>query len=268
MKYKIGDVERILGIPAETLRYFEKKGLITPSKNEVNNYRYYDTLDLNKLVAYKAYRGMEFPMDESLKIINSLSHAEVTGSINSQIELIHKKINYYQSLLVRLEELKHSYEQVEASEDKFCLTDSPEVLLFYNQVNDTFSTEEEQMEMTHIWLKQLPFICLALHIPKDELPLGSIVHYGYAISTHYEEIIVQLNTPGVQKIPSQKSVYTIIACESLTPDSFKEALDYMRKNDLVLNGDIIGWIINEECTASEVIRYFEVWLPIAEKSKE
>ncbi len=267
MKYKIGDVQRILGIPAETLRYFEKKGLITPCKNEGNNYRYYDTLDLNKLVAYKSYRGMEFSMDESLKIVNSLSHAEVTGSIDSQIKVIENKINYYQALRIRLEELKHSYEQVEAIEGKFRITDSPEVFLFYNQVNDAFCTEEEQVEMTHNWLKQLPFICLALHVPKDELPLGSLVHYGYAISTRYEEILTQLNAPGVQKIPSQKSIYTILACEFLTPRVFTEVLDYMKQHDLVLNGDVIGWIINEERSATEVIRYFEVWLPIAEKSQ-
>ena len=38
MKYKIGDVARILGVSPDILRYYEKKGVVTPMKGENNDY--------------------------------------------------------------------------------------------------------------------------------------------------------------------------------------------------------------------------------------
>ena len=42
MKYKIGDVARILGISTDLLRYYEKKGVVRPVKDKANDYRYYE----------------------------------------------------------------------------------------------------------------------------------------------------------------------------------------------------------------------------------
>ena len=47
MRYKIGDVSRILGISTDLLRYYEKKGVVQPQKDKSNDYRYYDTWDIN-----------------------------------------------------------------------------------------------------------------------------------------------------------------------------------------------------------------------------
>ena len=41
MRYKIGDVAKILGISPDLLRYYEKKGVVKPVKHRSNDYRYY-----------------------------------------------------------------------------------------------------------------------------------------------------------------------------------------------------------------------------------
>ena len=43
MRYKIGDVAKILGISTDLIRYYEKKGVVSPEKGQHNSYRYYDT---------------------------------------------------------------------------------------------------------------------------------------------------------------------------------------------------------------------------------
>ena len=50
MKYKIGDVARILGISTDLLRYYEKKGVVRPVKDKANDYRYYEAWDINFLM--------------------------------------------------------------------------------------------------------------------------------------------------------------------------------------------------------------------------
>ena len=69
MKYKIGEISKILDVPVETIRFYESKGLIHPQKDKDSNYRYYDYWDINLLFDYKKYRDLEFSLAESLEII-------------------------------------------------------------------------------------------------------------------------------------------------------------------------------------------------------
>ncbi|MCR4437269.1 MAG: MerR family transcriptional regulator [Clostridiales bacterium] len=268
MKYRIGDVKRILGIPVETLRFFEKKEIINPQRDENNSYRYYDALDINKLVAYKFYRSMEFSVKESADIVNSLSHFESVGQLERQLETIRRKITHYEYLLMRMKELKHSLEQIEVMQGRFRIEDSPEILIYCNQVNDTFGMDALQREVTRKWLNQLPFVWLALFIPKEEIPYGEVVQWGYALRTVYHDIAEKLDLPLTRRIPPQKSVFTIFKVsgdEILSPRKMQVVLRFMEENGLVLNGDAIGSIINEEHDNSGISRYFEVWLPVADK---
>lgn len=268
MKYRIGDVERILSIPAETLRFFEKKGIIVPQKNGINNYRYYETFDLNKLVAYKLYRSMEFSMDESIEMLSHLSLDDSIGRIDSQIGVIDQKIKYYKSVLERMKQMKKTYQLAAAMENSFRIEDSPEVIMYHNQVNDAFKTDGMRMETTRIWLKYLPFILMACRMPKETIPSGNIIYWGFSIPTRYEEISAQLDSLLTMKIPSQRSVYTVIKCgedERLKPRLLRPALDFMIKNGLRLNGDVYGSIVYEENSPTGIVRYFQVWLPAAAK---
>lgn len=265
MKYKVGDVERILGLSAETLRFFEKKGVITPERDQHNGYRYYDTLDLNKLVAYKFYRGMEFSMDEAADLINSLSVSESMDQLKKQQAIITEKRKHYELLERRMEELRTSFLNVENNPQQFQIVECPELLLYFNQVNDVFAEEGIQQEVNRAWLQQLPFVWLALHIPKEEIPEGNVLHWGYAIRTEYQEIAVQLRSPLTRRIPSQKSVYTVFKCRkgmTMEPKMLQSALDFMHETGLELNGDAVGCIIHEEEDCFGTVRYFEIWLPV------
>ena len=45
--YTIGELAKILGITAETIRYYERKNIIQPLHNEESGYRYYTAWDLH-----------------------------------------------------------------------------------------------------------------------------------------------------------------------------------------------------------------------------
>ena len=55
MYYQAKDICKLLDISPETLRYYEKTGVISPKINEKNNYRYYDAWDINYLFEYIFY---------------------------------------------------------------------------------------------------------------------------------------------------------------------------------------------------------------------
>ena len=86
MKYKIGEVSKILNIPVETIRFYETKNLIHPEKDENSNYRYYDIWDMNRLLDYKKYRELEFSLNESLESIQSASLKGFTDKLQEKID--------------------------------------------------------------------------------------------------------------------------------------------------------------------------------------
>lgn len=268
-KYRSGDVEKILGISVETLRFFENIGLIKPERDPNNNYRYYRHIDLNKIVAYKFYRGFEFTLDESLDIL-VYKNEEVVDKLNEKAIEIKEKCEYYQNLLQRLLDLKESLEEGHKLYD-FKIEDSPELLLYFNQTNDEFETDDIYLETTRKYLEFLPFVYLAVHIPEKDGKLVDDVHYGYAVNTMFTKVVESLKNTMGKVYPSKKCIHTFVKEENNGPlslASLEPIFQFMEEKDLILDGDVVGWILNEEVLPDDIVRYFELWIPIKEKNSK
>ena len=49
MRYPIGRISKVLGLSTETIRTYERKGIVYPQKNE-NGYRTFHVLDIGTLL--------------------------------------------------------------------------------------------------------------------------------------------------------------------------------------------------------------------------
>lgn len=67
---KTNEIEKILGISKEALRYYEKEGLIKPTRDN-NNYRNYNEEDLRLLKVILLLRSLEVSIDEIKLILNN-----------------------------------------------------------------------------------------------------------------------------------------------------------------------------------------------------
>ena len=86
MQYKIGDVARILGISTDLLRYYEKKGVVTPTKDKQNDYRYYDTWDINFLIDCLWYKNFGFGIDQVATIVSKSSYEDIISMMEDKEE--------------------------------------------------------------------------------------------------------------------------------------------------------------------------------------
>ena len=57
MDYSIRDVSEILNLSREMIRYYEKYGVISPRRNDENNYRSYSIFDIFMLLDTLQYRS-------------------------------------------------------------------------------------------------------------------------------------------------------------------------------------------------------------------
>ena len=70
-RYKIGDVAKLKGLSRDTLRHYEKRGILT-SQREENGYRYYTDQDISRLISILYQRKMNIRLGD----MKTLQHSE------------------------------------------------------------------------------------------------------------------------------------------------------------------------------------------------
>lgn len=59
-KYLIGEFADLVGVDADTIRFYEKQGILKSKRNRSNNYRYYTDTDCRALLACRSLRALGF----------------------------------------------------------------------------------------------------------------------------------------------------------------------------------------------------------------
>jgi DNA-binding transcriptional MerR regulator len=104
--HKIGEVTKTLGIPVDTLRYYEKIGLLPPVHRH-NGMRYYSPKDVSRLRFIKRAQKMGFSLDE---IAQLLSFRENPQQAKPQVrQLAHTKLS---DVRHRVAELTHLQDEL------------------------------------------------------------------------------------------------------------------------------------------------------------
>lgn len=87
LKYSIGEVAKLSGVDAKTLRFYEKKGVIVPANREENGYRYFTEENLEEIKVVKNARdlGLGLPEIKELMVGCSDSNCIHTAERNQRI---------------------------------------------------------------------------------------------------------------------------------------------------------------------------------------
>ena len=63
--YKIGDLSKAFSLSNNTLRYYESRGILSPTYEYSSGYRYYDDEQIHMLGSLKKLQNMGLSVDES-----------------------------------------------------------------------------------------------------------------------------------------------------------------------------------------------------------
>lgn len=81
----IKEVEKLTGLTAKSIRYYEDKGLLTVERNEENDYRSYSEVEVNRLKKIKLLRYLEFSVEE-VKTMLDMETKEVQNVLEQKAE--------------------------------------------------------------------------------------------------------------------------------------------------------------------------------------
>ena len=268
LKYKISEVSNILNIPVDTLRYLESKDIVNPSKNDTNNYRFYEAWDINFLTEFKKFRSFDFSVSEVKEILHSDDLNSFMDKINERQTYFEEKFKYYTLLKEKNEQYITSLNNIKSNIGKFSFTSSPEIYYFMHRFNYKYETKDKFGGLFEIWLNYFPFIETIV-----EMKFNSVINrkdhndyeWGFSIRKNYAEAFnIPLNDK-ITHIKSKESLYTIICAGDKGSFSLKlldNALEFIEDNGYELAGDVIGNLLARTHETNGYFRYIEVWIPI------
>lgn len=108
---KIGQLSKISGCSIQTIRYYEKEGLLNlPSRSE-GNFRLYDDRALRELEFVKHCRSLDIPLADiktllELKNKPEESCSSINNLIANQLELVNQRIKELKTLKSELQIMK------------------------------------------------------------------------------------------------------------------------------------------------------------------
>lgn len=115
-RYTIGDMSSICNISRKALRYYEEIGLISSTRNNFNNYRYYTDDALLAIPAIKYYKQMRFTLEEMRVFIDGndfnmyrairtsfLSKIKALEKEQEEIQRKHRSVKDWYDLIVEAE---------------------------------------------------------------------------------------------------------------------------------------------------------------------
>ena len=266
MRYKIGDVAGILGISPDLIRYYEEKGVVSPEKDPNNNYRYYDTWDINYLIDCLWYKNYGFGIEQIANMVSECSFDTLLKKLEDKggdiLAAIHRQELLLQRIRIFCERLTSTKSYLGVCD----LRNSTEFIRYINRRNFTYVNSPALRELSRKWLKYMPFSRRYFEIPEDALAeVRGDYEWGFSLGMQYvEEFRVEIKPP-VEFMASRlcvHSAFKIVGQNQFSARHIDYMVEFAKENGLEVAGDAFGNLACSVVEDGQPTGYFEVWLPV------
>lgn len=265
--YRIGDVAEFLGLSSESLRYYERQGIVQPKRNQETGYRYYSSWDINYLLDCTYYRGFGFPMDVCKTIISDADLDQLIKLYQEHSFVLLKQLRLTQ---MKLDETYRFTERLRSIKDqlgRFSFDKSPTIIFQPIRKKETLLLEQESMKEYKFWNRKKPFVRNTFLISqKENSEIYDDYYWGYSMLARdcTEQELDELMQ--AKYMPGYKAVYTVFCAygENTFMQSFREQVigPLCKKSHQIQKKDIVGNLLARVHENGIIRRYFEVWVPI------
>lgn len=102
MKISIGTLSRAFGLSDEALRFYEKKGLLHPVRENGNGYRVFELADIQRISNIQRLKSQGFTLEEIQRVYSGSGRQELEALYREKIAEMERKIAYDNHVLARM----------------------------------------------------------------------------------------------------------------------------------------------------------------------
>lgn len=257
-KYKIGEVSKILGVSTDTLRLYEKKNIVIPSKDIENKYRYYSIYDIYNLIGSIFYRRINISLDDISELMWNSTYEQTKEIILNKGKEIENEIKKQNIYLKKINKLKESFTLIENHLDKISIRPLNKVFILCelepNNIKSLLELNKENFDLYNFSSK--------VYIKNNNIE--NFIHY----LTIEEENIKDFNLKDVLKpkeyLEYDKCIYTILKTDidNIDINHIKHIQNYIKINNINTHNFIfinsLLWVVENQ----KQLEYMEMFVPI------
>lgn len=270
MKYCIGEFSSLLGITRDTLRLYEKHGIVRPVKDHNNSYRYFNDLDARDLLMSRWYRSLQIPLQDVAELIKHSSIDAVSAKMKASRGQLEAEIRRSTMLLNKLDELNREIQSIEASLYRCSLKQKPG-LYRLKQTDKNSLLKNRGLEKTvNALMEVLPYTFYCFRIEREIVLADNSdnLEYSWGITVSEDdagELGLEIQD-HLEFIPASKCVSAVIVSadgDLFTKSALQFMLDHVDEQGYSIGGDVIGKLMLTENRDGKKRSYLEVNIPVS-----
>ena len=247
--FKIGELSRLYGIGVDSLRYYEKIGLLQPERSE-SGYRHYSIREIWKLNLIRDLRALGFSMEQIRQCLQEHTLDGTLDLLEQEKTAIEARIRYLQGLRENVDQRLSSIRAARQREPgSFCLKTFGDRRCY--RISQGYS-EEHEMD---VLIRRL------INMDREHLYLVGSNQIGTVISGRearesgrilYESVFV-VDPQGEQRIP--RGTYLSVCYRgdySQSSQWVQASIRYAKDHGLKLSGDFLEILWVDIHTSSDV----------------
>lgn len=268
MYYKIGEFANMMGVTADTLRLYERLGIIKSVKDEKNNYRYFHDLDARKLLWSRWYRSIEIPLSDVANLVNNADRYTAIEQLERRAVELEDEILKKQRLLKKINQIRENCINIDSSLGKCTIQRIPAFYRLKQTIVNTLLPNETMNNTVINWMNMLPFTFFSVKIPESALHDNSPnfeYDWGIAITQRDAEDFDLYIDDNVEYYPEKHCVSSVIRKsekELITIDTIQHMIDFIGHEGYSINGDCMGHIIIPEKSKDDKVNYLHFQIPV------
>ncbi len=262
----IGQVSKLLDISSNTLRFFDKEGVVKAKRAE-NGYRYYDDWDINFLIEYKKYRSFGLTVEDTKDILYEDSLISMQNRLKENEKKIEEKIRYDYMLLEYNKRYCVRLKSIEDKIERWVLTDMVEMQYFPMRYNKVYLCKTDVAELFGAWSKAFPFVEPILIVNQ---PFDTDYECALSIRKEYLDAIHLPKNHLVQKTSAGKAVNTVIVGgdkDTFSTELLTDTFHYIQEQGYCVAGPTVGYYLARVHEDGRYRRYIDVYIPINSSDK-
>jgi len=270
-KFLIGELAKIYNISTDTLRHYDKIGLLKPEQDGSNGYRYYDISSMFKLSRILFLKNLDISLKEIQEYMSNKNTDRLLNMLNKKNNELDFKIQQLQNMKHKVNSKLELLELSKTKLDKIYIAKLPERRgIFVKTIDLEDNYEIKQVfKQSGNYLKMSSWLIegqIYTSLPKKDMEDGIFNQFRYfiEINTYEDETIDQVTI-----LPEQDyACMTVIGPYEELVNHYAKLVNWIESNGYVIDGDSIeNNIVDNDYSESAEEFITELQIPIKKASE-